>query len=298
MSGRRAVYSEAQVEGWRKVTDAVHAGGRTHIPPALARRPHFARLAAAERRRAGRALGDPRRRPAPSSRAASPRSPSRARSRPRRSREIVADFAQRRRQRQARPASTASKFTAPMAISIDQFLRDGSNKRADRLRRRNREPRPLRARGRRRDRQGVARLARRHPRRAGEPGQRRRRFQSRSAVRPSRRQAGTSAGSVTSMSSKARRGRSQHRAVRLSRFARARSRGAYIANNGYTQGAWRSRRCGKRRADLVAFGRLFLANPDLLERLRLGAPLNAYDHTTFYGGGAKGYTDYPTMAET
>ncbi|WP_260929457.1 alkene reductase [Novosphingobium sp. 9] len=46
-------------------------------------------------------------------------------------------------------------------------------------------------------------------------------------------------------------------------------------------------------ADAVAFGRAFIANPDLPERLREGTPLNAYDRSTFYGGGAHGYTDYP-----
>ncbi|HLZ97705.1 MAG TPA: alkene reductase, partial [Steroidobacteraceae bacterium] len=46
-------------------------------------------------------------------------------------------------------------------------------------------------------------------------------------------------------------------------------------------------------ADLVAFGRDFIANPDLPRRLRLGLPLNAYDRDTFYGGGVRGYTDYP-----
>jgi N-ethylmaleimide reductase len=46
-------------------------------------------------------------------------------------------------------------------------------------------------------------------------------------------------------------------------------------------------------ADLVAFGRHFLANPDLPERLRHHHPLNPYDHTTFYYGGTKGYADYP-----
>jgi N-ethylmaleimide reductase len=46
-------------------------------------------------------------------------------------------------------------------------------------------------------------------------------------------------------------------------------------------------------ADLVAFGRLFIANPDLPERLRHGLPLNAYDRSTFYGGDHRGYTDYP-----
>jgi N-ethylmaleimide reductase len=48
-------------------------------------------------------------------------------------------------------------------------------------------------------------------------------------------------------------------------------------------------------ADAIAFGRLFIANPDLVERVRVGAPLNAPDRKTFYGGGAHGYTDYPTL---
>lgn len=47
--------------------------------------------------------------------------------------------------------------------------------------------------------------------------------------------------------------------------------------------------------DAVAFGRLFISNPDLPDRLRINAPLNKYDLSTFYGGGAAGYTDYPTM---
>jgi N-ethylmaleimide reductase len=50
-------------------------------------------------------------------------------------------------------------------------------------------------------------------------------------------------------------------------------------------------------ADAIAFGRLFIANPDLPKRFELGAPLNAYDRATFYGGKEKGYTDYPTFDE-
>jgi N-ethylmaleimide reductase len=46
-------------------------------------------------------------------------------------------------------------------------------------------------------------------------------------------------------------------------------------------------------ADLVAFGRHFLANPDLPERLRRNLSLSPYDRDTFYYGGAKGYADYP-----
>lgn len=47
--------------------------------------------------------------------------------------------------------------------------------------------------------------------------------------------------------------------------------------------------------DAVAFGRHFIANPDLPARLRTGAELNAYDRSTFYGGGAAGYVDYPAL---
>ncbi len=50
-------------------------------------------------------------------------------------------------------------------------------------------------------------------------------------------------------------------------------------------------------ADLVAFGRSFIANPDLPERFRRGLPLNPYDRSTFYGGDARGYTDYPTYEQ-
>ena len=48
-------------------------------------------------------------------------------------------------------------------------------------------------------------------------------------------------------------------------------------------------------ANLVAFGKLFIANPDLVERFRQGAPLNTPNPDTFYGGGAEGYVDYPTL---
>ena len=49
-------------------------------------------------------------------------------------------------------------------------------------------------------------------------------------------------------------------------------------------------------ADLVAFGTLYIANPDLPQRFALNAPLNQPDPTSFYGGGEKGYTDYPAIA--
>jgi len=50
-------------------------------------------------------------------------------------------------------------------------------------------------------------------------------------------------------------------------------------------------------ADMVSFGTLYIANPDLVERFRQGAALNAPDPETFYGGDEHGYTDYPFMAE-
>ena len=51
-------------------------------------------------------------------------------------------------------------------------------------------------------------------------------------------------------------------------------------------------------ADAVAFGKLFIANPDLVSRFAQNASLNPWDEQTFYGGGAKGYIDYPTLPET
>jgi N-ethylmaleimide reductase len=50
-------------------------------------------------------------------------------------------------------------------------------------------------------------------------------------------------------------------------------------------------------ADGIAFGRLFIANPDLVERIKGDQPLNAYDRSTFYGGAEHGYTDYKTFGE-
>jgi N-ethylmaleimide reductase len=73
-------------------------------------------------------------------------------------------------------------------------------------------------------------------------------------------------------------------------------KGSYIANNGYDRRlAIEAVESG--RADLVAFGKLFIANPDLVERLRRDAPLNTADQTTFYGGDARGYTDYPVLRQ-
>jgi N-ethylmaleimide reductase len=51
-------------------------------------------------------------------------------------------------------------------------------------------------------------------------------------------------------------------------------------------------------ADVITIGKLALANPDLVERLKAGAALNAPDPTTFYGGDKGGYVDYPALADT
>jgi N-ethylmaleimide reductase len=53
----------------------------------------------------------------------------------------------------------------------------------------------------------------------------------------------------------------------------------------------------QKHADAIAFGRLFIANPDLVERIRRGFPLNAFDRSTFYGGAEHGYTDYKSIGE-
>src|SRR6202023_212937 len=70
--------------------------------------------------------------------------------------------------------------------------------------------------------------------------------------------------------------------------------GAYVANNGYDF-ELASKVLAAGAADLIAFGKPFISNPDLVERLKKGAPLNGWDKATFYGGGAKGYKDYPTL---
>lgn len=73
---------------------------------------------------------------------------------------------------------------------------------------------------------------------------------------------------------------------------RALFQGTYIANNGYNKDrAEAAIQSGD--ADLVAFGAAFLANPDLVRRFRDGLPLNAVDKSTFYMGGEIGYNDYP-----
>lgn len=77
-------------------------------------------------------------------------------------------------------------------------------------------------------------------------------------------------------------------------YRKAGGKGAWMVNNGYDQAL--AEKAVADGADLVAFGRPYIANPDLVERLKANAPLNTPDKDTFYGGSEKGYTDYPTMA--
>jgi N-ethylmaleimide reductase len=75
---------------------------------------------------------------------------------------------------------------------------------------------------------------------------------------------------------------------------RQRFNGKYMANLGYDREKAESA-IASGHADLVSFGTLFLANPDLVARFRKGAELNTPDQDTFYGGDEHGYTDYPFM---
>jgi N-ethylmaleimide reductase len=83
----------------------------------------------------------------------------------------------------------------------------------------------------------------------------------------------------------------------VSLFARTRRiwPGIYVANGGF-DGPSGEEAIRSGRADAIAYGRYFIANPDLPRRLQLRAALNEPDLPTFYGGGAAGYTSYPTLS--
>ena len=86
------------------------------------------------------------------------------------------------------------------------------------------------------------------------------------------------------------------RARRMLTLVRTKYRGTLIVAGGFDRDiaeAWLE----QGQADLIAFGRKFLANPDLPERFRERKPLNVDDPSTYYGGDAKGYTDYPSLAQ-
>lgn len=71
--------------------------------------------------------------------------------------------------------------------------------------------------------------------------------------------------------------------------------GVYIANGGYTPESGEERLVSGK-ADAIAYGTMYIANPDLVERIRQGGPYNEGNRETYYGGGAEGYTDYPALA--
>ena len=81
------------------------------------------------------------------------------------------------------------------------------------------------------------------------------------------------------------------------RYKRGHPEGVWMLNNGYTR-EMAMAAVLEGQADVVAFGRPFISNPDLVERLREDAPLAALDEKTLYGGGAAGYTDYPPLARS
>lgn len=73
--------------------------------------------------------------------------------------------------------------------------------------------------------------------------------------------------------------------------------GTLFAAGGYTKETG-NQAIAEGTADVIVYGRLFIANPDLPKRFRLNAPLNGYNRDTFYGGDETGYTDYPFLEET
>ena len=73
--------------------------------------------------------------------------------------------------------------------------------------------------------------------------------------------------------------------------------GAIIACGGFKTAAACNAILQRGHADLIAIGKPFISNPDLVERLRRGAPLTKWDTASFYAGGERGYTDYPTLEE-
>ena len=88
--------------------------------------------------------------------------------------------------------------------------------------------------------------------------------------------------------------RESTKAPRLGPDLKAAFGGVYVANEGFTREAAEAA-VAAGEADAVAFGKLFLANPDLPRRFALGAPLNAWNSETFYSDGPAGYTDYPPL---
>ncbi len=83
-------------------------------------------------------------------------------------------------------------------------------------------------------------------------------------------------------------------AVEIAKMFRKSFSGVLISAGGYNpENAQETIKSGT--ADAIAFGRLYISNPDLVRRVKEGKELNKYDRTTFYGGAEKGYIDYPSL---
>ncbi len=175
---------------------------------------------------------------------------------------------------------------------IDQFLRDGSNKRTDAygggLENRLRFALEVDGRG----AESVAGDPRRLPHGAGQPRQRHFRFEPHRdcSARWSRRCAERHLAYIHVVEG-ATQGPRDVAPFDFLALRRAFT-GAYIANNGYTRGM-AIEAISDNRADMIAFGRAFISNPDLVERLRVDAPLAEGDRKTYYGGGARAISIIP-----
>ncbi|MFO1055457.1 MAG: alkene reductase [Dongiaceae bacterium] len=281
------IHTDSQVEGWRAVTAAVHAaGGRIFLQlwhvgrishPSL-QPGGAAPVAPSAIAAAGQAVTYTGMQPFPTPRALETDEVP----------QVVAQYAEGARRAQA-AGFDGVELHAANGYLIDQFLRDGTNKRTDRYG------------------GGVANRARFllevTEAVAGVWGA------GRVGVRLSPR------GEFNDMHDTDPAATFGHAAAALSGFGlaylhivepvgtpdplapalKAAFNGPLMVNGGYDRAA-ADAAIAAGQADLVSFGATFLANPDLPARLRAGLPLNPPDRETFYGGTAKGYTDYPAHA--
>jgi len=288
------IHNEAQIEGWRRVTDAVHAaGGRIFLQLWHAGRASHPSLlpeqalpvAPSAVPANGKAFTAEGFLPFPTPRALETSEIA----------GIVADFSAAA-WRACVAGFDGVEIHAGNGYLIDQFLRDGSNRRTDRYGgsianrvRFLREVTEAAIGGWSADRVGV-RLS---------PTQS---FNDMSDSDP----AATFAHAARELSPlglaylhvvEAVTGSEAGQAPLIAPLLRRAFKGPLILNGGYTHALARSA-IASGQADLISFGAAFLANPDLPERLRRQAPLNPADRKTFYGGDERGYTDYSTLSDS
>ena len=287
--GTPGLHTDAQTEGWRAVADAVHAqGGRI-----VAQLMHAGRIShpVDHRHDAGRAV----RRRGPPARS-SPAAACRTSSTPRALETdelpgVVAEFVDAAR-RAVDAGLDGVELHAANGYLLQQFLADGTNQRTDGY---GGSP-ENRARF-------VVEVAaavaaeigadtRRHPHLARRHLQRHQRDRGRADLRRAAR--GPRAARPALPARRRGPGHELPRAASASSSTGPSS--STPASPARPTSAPRRRSVDGGQADLFAIGRAFLANPDLVERLRTGAALNEGDQATFYGGGAEGYTDYPTLS--